>query len=103
MTDEYIDSAKHSNGASTDFTIVYTLTVMLMKFCFKNGGPKFLRWLLIILDILFVGAFIAVADLTRPKGGSSGPCRNTIYAPVIPKGQNCNLPWATFILAIVST
>jgi len=52
-----------------------------------------------------MGAFIAVAYLTRPHGGSSGPCRNTnrYEAAVIPKNQNCNLPWGTFILAIVST
>ena len=81
----------------------YTLLVMLLKFILKSGGPKLLRWLLIVLDILFAGAFIAVAVLTRPNGGPSGPCRGTIYSPVIPRGQNCNLPWGTFILGIVST
>ena len=83
--------------------VLYTLIVMLLTFLIKRGAPKFLRWLLMLMDILFLIAFIVVAVLTRPNGGSSGPCKLTRYGPSIPKGQNCNLPWGTFILAIVST
>lgn len=95
-----------SNGAVEGIlaaAVLYTLTVMLLSCCIKHGGPKPLRWLLVLMDILFLGAFIAVAYLTRPNGGSSGPCRKTRLQPIIPKGQNCNLPWGTFILAIIST
>ncbi|KAK3074222.1 hypothetical protein LTR53_003509 [Teratosphaeriaceae sp. CCFEE 6253] len=116
-----------SNGAVEGIlsaAVAYTLLVMLLTFILKNGGPRILRWLLMLLDLLygepdtlrqnftdstilsrFVGGFIAVAVLTRPNGGSSGPCRNTgrLQNAVIPNGQNCNLPWGTFILAIIST
>ena len=95
-----------SNGAVEGFlaaAVLYTLTVMLLTFLLKHGAPKMLRWVLIAMDLLFMIAFIAVAVLTRPNGGSSGPCRNSRYQSVIPSGQNCNLPWGTFILGIVST
>ena len=82
---------------------LYTLTVMLLTFLLKHGAPKIIRWLLIALDVLFLIAFIVVAVLTRPNGGSSGPCKKSKFHAVIPKGQNCNLPWGTFILAILST
>ncbi|TKA70345.1 hypothetical protein B0A55_07418 [Friedmanniomyces simplex] len=97
-----------SNGAVEGIlaaAVAYTLAVMLLTFLLKHGGPKPLRWLLMLMDLLFMGAFIAVAYLTRPHGGSSGLCHNTnrYEAALIPKGQNCSLPWGTFILAIVST
>ena len=97
-----------SNGAVEGIlaaAVLYTLVVMLLTFFIKRGAPKFLRWLLMIMDILFMVAFIVVAVLTRPNGGSSGPCKVSRYAPAIPGsgGQNCNLPWGTFILAIIST
>jgi len=95
-----------SNGAVEGIlaaAVAYTLSVMLLSFCLKQGGPKILRWLIMVLDLLFMGAFIAVAVLTRPNGGSSGPCRKSRFQPLIPKGQNCNLPWGTFILSIIST
>ncbi len=83
--------------------VAYTIIVMLLTFLLKHGAPKFLRWVLIAMDLLFMVAFIVVAVLTRPNGGSSGPCKKSRYGKVIPKGQNCNLPWGTFILGIVST
>lgn len=101
----YARRASHSNGAVEGILAAasaYCLAVMLLKFFLKRGGSNALRWLLVILDILFAIAFIAVAVLTR-RGGSSGPCTNTVYRPVIPKGENCNLPWGVFILAIIST
>ena len=97
-----------SNGAVAGIlsaAIVYSLAAGLVTCCTK-GGPKWLRWLLVVFDILFVGAFIAVADLTRPNGGTSGPCKSRQYGQTVtvaPKGQNCNLPWATFITAIIRT
>lgn len=40
-----------------------------MRCLLRNKSvPKLLRWLLIALDLAFVGAFIAVTVLTRPKG-----------------------------------
>lgn len=99
-----------SNGAVAGIlaaAIVYTFFVALLTFCLKHGGPKPLRWLLILGDLLFMGAFIGVAYLTRPHGGSSGPCTNSKYGAqygkLIPKHQNCSLPWGTFLLAIIST
>lgn len=50
---------------------LYTLAVTLINCCLrKKGAPKALRWLLIALDLAFMGAFIAVAALTRPNGES---------------------------------
>lgn len=100
--------ATASNGAVEGIlaaAALYTLSVLLLQLCLKAGGPKPLRWLLILMDVLFLGAFIAVAYLTRPHGGSSGPCRNRDrrIQEVAARGQNCQLPWGTFILAIIST
>lgn len=98
--------ASASNGAVEGIlaaAVAYTILSMIMRFCIKGTGATVLRWLFIILDLAFVGGFIAVAVLTRPNGGSSGPCRKTRLDPIIPKGYACDLPWGTFILAIVST
>ncbi|EUC43593.1 hypothetical protein COCMIDRAFT_100418 [Bipolaris oryzae ATCC 44560] len=99
--------------------VLYTLITVLLS-CIKksaNPGGRKLRWLWVLLDLLFVGAFIAVAVLTRPNGGRAGPrhCYNP-RRPVGGDGSNtttgetanrrddsCNLPWGTFILAIIST
>jgi hypothetical protein len=82
--------------------LAYTLISMILRFLLKGGGSKWLRWLWIILDLAFVGAFIAVAVLTRPNGGTAGPC-NARLRGYIPDRTNCNLPWGTFILGIFST
>ena len=99
--------ASASNGAVEGIlaaAVAYTLSIMLLRFLLKAGGPAPLRWLMILLDILFVIAFILVAVLTSPKrGGSSGPCHSRINQRLIPKGYNCNLPLGTFVLAIFST
>ena len=84
-------------------SVAYTLAVRFLTFCLKHGAPNSVRWLLILLDRLFKGAFVAAAYLTRPNGGSIGPCKKSRYERFIPKHQNCNLPWGTFILAIVSS
>lgn len=87
----------------TVLAIIYSLITMLLSY-FLRSGPKILRWIIMVMDILFVGAFIAVAYLTRPHGGTSGPCTNTsrIYRGIIGHHQNCSLPWGTFIMAIIS-
>ena len=87
--------------------VLYTIFATILQLCLRrNGSHKALRWLLIALDILFVGAFIAVAVLTAP-GGPSGPCRrsvlNNIQHPTQYQSANCSLPWGTFVLAIIST
>ncbi|KAK5954364.1 hypothetical protein OHC33_004086 [Knufia fluminis] len=102
-----IRRASASNGAVEGIlaaAVAYTLISMLMKFALKRGGPKWLRWIWIIFDLAFVGGFIAVAVLTSPgRDGTSGPCHRVRGVRLEPNGTNCNLPWGTFILAIVST
>jgi hypothetical protein len=94
--------------------VLYTILATLMMSILRGGGPTWLRWLWVLLDLAFVGAFIAVAVLTRPDGGSAGPrhCymnRNASNANNLQgdnfntQDQSCNLPWGTFILAIIST
>ncbi|KAL2067559.1 hypothetical protein VTL71DRAFT_1984 [Oculimacula yallundae] len=102
--------ASRSNGAVEGIlaaAVLYTLLAMALKFGIKGTGSNMLRMIFIVLDLLFVGAFIAVAVLTSPKRhGSSAPCnltRSTSINTRIPSRVNCNLPWGTFILAIVST
>ncbi|KAF5255889.1 hypothetical protein FOXYS1_13672 [Fusarium oxysporum] len=91
--------------------VLYTLVAMLMSLLLKGGGPRWLRWLWVLLDIAFVGAFIAVSVLTRPNGGMAGPRHcyrtegfsSTFGINADSSDDSCNLPWGTFILAIVST
>jgi hypothetical protein len=98
--------------------VLYTLISTLLG-CIKksaNPGGRTLRWIWVLLDILFVGAFIAVTVLTRPTGGLAGarhcysPSRlhnggssDVTGATADPHDDSCNLPWGTFILAIIST
>ncbi|KAF4334735.1 hypothetical protein FBEOM_11417 [Fusarium beomiforme] len=91
--------------------VLYTLVAMLMSLLLRGGGPRWLRWLWVLLDIAFVGAFIAVAVLTRPNGGRAGPRHcyrtegfsRTFGTNADSSDHSCNLPWGTFILAIIST
>ncbi|KAK3711097.1 hypothetical protein LTR37_009884 [Vermiconidia calcicola] len=79
---------------------------MITSLALKHAAPRVMRWALVVFDLIFMIAFIIVAVLTRPNGGSSGPCKARNYRGVeyrIPTGQNCNLPWGVFVLAIVST
>ncbi|KAH7401382.1 hypothetical protein BKA66DRAFT_389830, partial [Pyrenochaeta sp. MPI-SDFR-AT-0127] len=99
--------------------VLYTLITTLFG-CIKkssNPGGRGLRWLWVLLDLLFVGAFIAVTVITRPNGGLAGarycysPRRladgtnsNTVTGETAnAQDDSCNLPWGTFILAIIST
>ncbi|KAF4438734.1 hypothetical protein FACUT_4682 [Fusarium acutatum] len=91
--------------------VLYTLVAMLLSLLLKGGGPRWLRWLWVLLDIAFVGAFIAVSVLTRPNGGMAGPrhcyrtegLSSTFGINADSSDESCNLPWGTFILAIIST
>lgn len=97
--------------------VLYTLIATLLG-CIKksaNPGGRVLRWLWVLLDLAFVGAFIAVTVLTRPAGGLAGarhcynPSRiingggNNVTGETASRDDTCNLPWGTFILAIIST
>ncbi|RAR09609.1 DNA binding protein [Stemphylium lycopersici] len=98
--------------------VLYTLITMLLS-CVKksaNPGGRMLRWAWVLLDVTFVGAFIAVTVLTRPGGGHAGPrhCYNVIrlvkdasedvvISEIVRRDGSCNLPWGTFVLAIIST
>lgn len=94
--------------------VLYTLVATLLRFLLRGGGPRWLRWLWVLLDLCFVGAFIAVAVLTSPNGGMAGPghCYGSsgdeddgddLTGSTVSSDRSCNLPWGTFILAIVST
>jgi hypothetical protein len=87
---------------------LYTLITMLLTFLKKSANPggRMLRWLWVLLDLLFVGAFIAVSVLARPDGGPAGARRCYNPRRLVPgddRDDSCNLPWGTFILAIIST
>ncbi|KUJ14075.1 uncharacterized protein LY89DRAFT_651143 [Mollisia scopiformis] len=107
-----VHKASHSNGAVEGIlaaAVLYTLIATALTCGLRAGGGNMLRILLIIFDLLFVGAFIAVAVLTSPKRhGSSGPCTsnanaNHLLTHYTSNDVNCRLPWGTFILAILST
>lgn len=111
-----LHSISRGNGAVEGIlaaAVLYTLIAMIMSLLLKGSGPKWLRWLWVILDLLFVGAFIAVSVLTSPNGGSAGPkhCytnrnaddKSNVNGTTVQKDSTCNLPWGTFILAIIST
>lgn len=98
--------------------VLYTLAVMVIKFCTRGSNSSALNWILVVFDLLFVGGFIAVAYLTSPQhGGDSAACNNknswinkelhgALNNGIVGKIRNrsaCNLPWGTFALAIVST
>ncbi|KAF2648235.1 hypothetical protein K491DRAFT_784225 [Lophiostoma macrostomum CBS 122681] len=92
--------------------VLYTLITTLLSLIKKSANPggRTLRWLWVLMDLLFVGAFIAVAVLTSPRGGRAGPrhCYNPSRlssgsASANNRDDTCSLPWGTFILAIIST
>ncbi|KAK3374665.1 hypothetical protein B0H63DRAFT_512750 [Podospora didyma] len=94
--------------------VLYTLIATLVGCLLKGGGPKWLRWLWVLFDLAFVGAFIAVSVITSPNGGMAGPkhcydnrdatdSNNITGETANATDDTCNLPWGTFILAIIST
>lgn len=90
-------------AAAVLYTLITTIFTLLKKSA--NPGGKALRWLWVLLDLVFVGAFIAATVLTRPNGGAAGPlrCYTDRNARNNVGDDTCDLPWGTFILAIVST
>ena len=108
----------HASGAVEGIlaaAVLYTIIATLMMCVLRGGGPTWLRWLWVLLDLAFVGAFIAVSVLTSPNGGAAGP--RHCYTGKTRQGtgsmgsgttansndSSCNLPWGTFVLAIIST
>ncbi|GKT94221.1 LOW QUALITY PROTEIN: hypothetical protein Ct61P_12071 [Colletotrichum tofieldiae] len=97
--------------------VLYTLVTTILGCIKKNSSPgtkRWLRWLWVVLDLLFVGAFIAVAVLTSPSGGMAGPRHcynegrlrdgsNNASGETASTDDTCNLPWGTFLLGILST
>lgn len=90
--------------------VTYTLTGLLMKLFLKRSRPNILWWALTALDVAFVSPFIVVVLRTRPEGGASsrnGSKSRQLIALILNKNTNsvtnCNMPWGTFFLAIVST
>lgn len=120
-----VNSIKTRRGVSGSYgavegilaaAVLYTLITTLLSCIKRNSSPgsRRLRWLWVVLDIAFVGAFIAVAVITSPNGGNAGPRHcysaghlrnedNVTGATANDKDDSCNLPWGTFILAIIST
>lgn len=126
-----VNSIKTRRGVNKSFgavegilaaAVLYTLITTILTLVKKSANPgtkRWLRWLWVLFDLAFVGAFIAVSVLTRPSGGPAGPrhcytdrnnANNPNNAANIAQGETvntqddtCNLPWGTFILAIVST
>lgn len=118
-----VNSIKTSVGVNRAFgavegilaaAVLYTLIALILTALLRGGGPRWLRWLFVLLDVLFVAAFIAVAVLTSPNGGSAGPkhcytnrdatdTNNLTGETASNRDKSCNLPWGTFILAIIST
>jgi hypothetical protein len=101
-------------AAAVLYTLISTLFGCIKKSA--NPGGRKLRWIWVLMDILFVGAFIAVTVLTRPHGGLAGPkhcyrpsrllngsSSDVTGATADRNDDSCNLPWGTFILAIIST
>jgi hypothetical protein len=99
--------ASRSNGAVEGIlsaAVLYTIIATLLQLFLKTGASNIFRMTLVVFDILFVGAFVAVAVLTSPKRhGSSAPCTKAGRKVPGSEGMNCSLPWGTFVLAIVST
>ncbi|KAH9884062.1 hypothetical protein F4778DRAFT_800383 [Xylariomycetidae sp. FL2044] len=97
---------------------LYTLSVMILSFLTKHNGPKPIRWFIRLMDVLFIGGWIAVAVLTRPNYGSAGPygggCRRATSSRssypaglgnVTPRpfrrGGYCDLPYGPFVIGII--
>jgi len=122
-----VNSVKARRGVNGDYgavegilaaAVLYTPINIMISLIKKSANPggRTLRWLWVLFDLLFVGAFIAVAVLTRPDSGLAGPkhCYNprrlingtttdAITGNRARRDDSCNLPWGTFILAIIST
>lgn len=108
-----VDTVTASNGAVMGIlaaAVLYTIGKMIIRAALRNGGPMYLKFVWLIMDILFIVAFIMVAELTAPgRQMTSGPCHTTTHLTSIQgtvvdiyNALNCKLPLGTFILAIFS-
>ncbi|KAH8693413.1 hypothetical protein GQ44DRAFT_744595 [Phaeosphaeriaceae sp. PMI808] len=81
--------------------VAYTLLAILTQCIVKARGPKWLGWLWVLLGLVF----IAISVLTRPASGPASPkhCYTNRSSTRTRRTGSCNLPWGTFVLAIVST
>ena len=95
--------------------VAYLLCAVL--FTCILGGKRLFALVAILLDILFCGAFVAVAGITGPKGGTSkcyfrdgtsttqstGKGNDTRVVVVTPKQltTDCHLIKATFAVAVI--
>ncbi|KAK2012286.1 hypothetical protein LZ32DRAFT_618500 [Colletotrichum eremochloae] len=80
----------------------------------STAHTSWLRWLWVVLDLLVMGAFIAVAVITSTNGSMASP-RHCFIEERLSNGSNratsetantdgtCNLSWGNFILGIIST
>lgn len=114
-----VSSAYEAVGIILTAAALYTLILPLLSSVAKSANPggRTLHWIWVLLDVVFVGAFIAVTVLTRPNGGMAGArhCYNSTSrlrngdandatgAAADAQDGSCSLLWATFILAITST
>ncbi|KAI1818334.1 hypothetical protein GGS20DRAFT_596162 [Poronia punctata] len=94
--------------------VVYTLLSLLLTAVLREAGPKLLRWIWVLLDIIFVGAFIVVAVFTSPRDGRaiSAHCLNHVHPSYSsdptgeepdPGDDSCQLVMGTFVLAIITS
>lgn len=78
--------------------VIYTAFAVILT-CFL-GGITFFAFLAIILDLLFLGCFVAIAILTR-RGAHS--CGRTNPSPVgIGHHNSCQLERVVFAVAIAA-
>jgi len=112
-----VSRLSHASGAVEGIlaaAVLYTLALMILNFLSRRPGSRLggnlITWLLVALDIAFMGAFIAVAAITSSHhGGDSGACSSKHHNFLNPDTQKirhhagCGLPWGTFALAIIST
>lgn len=78
--------------------VIYTAFALILT-CFL-GGIAFFAFMGLLLDILFCGAFIAIAVLARGGAKSCGSANNS---PIGPNNRtSCQLQRVTFITAIIA-
>ena len=77
--------------------VIYTAFAVILT-CFL-GGITFFAFIAVFLDILFCGAFIAIAVLAR---GGTHKCSGVNDSPIGPgEHLSCQLQRVTFIVAII--
>lgn len=74
---EYITKSEKAVEGISGIAVIYTIFAVLLTFCL--GGARLAAGVAVILDVLFTGAFIALAVLTR-QGAKS--CNNIAASPL---------------------